>query len=325
MKSTCAATQQGSINNSTLFTRCSLPIALLSGLALFASGCVNNPGFSGGGDLPTPAAMLPPDAPTPADVPDPTLVNFPQSNANAPAVTARAAIVVDSRRGKVLYEKNIDQRMPVASTQKLLLGLMMVEGGNLNKNITVQKSDTWAEPTKMGIATGEVYRKEDLLKAVMVRSSNDIARCLARDQYGSVQAFASAANQRARQLGMNNSYFTNASGLPDPPGQFSTARDLAILAAAAMRQPFIRDAVSTKVMTFRFANGKTSTIYNTNQVLRTFPYCTGAKTGYTNAAGRCLVSTAEAGNKSVIVVVLGSKTPNIWTESQALLQWGLGL
>ena len=324
--------QQGLIDEPTLLTRIASIFVTLAVVATVATGCNSTQSPYAGGDLPeaavfnpSPAGITSPANPSPAAVPQPTLVNHQIGSRNIPNVTAKAAIVVNSRNGKILFEKNIDQRVPVASTQKLLLGLMMVEAGNMNKSITVQASDTWAEPTIMGLKVGETYRKDELLKAVMVRSSNDIARCLARDQFGSVSGFAHAANQKAQQLGMRNSYFTNASGLPDPPGQFSTARDLSILAAAAMRHRFIQDAVSTKSMTFRIAIGQTKTIHNTNQVLRTFPYCTGAKTGYTNAAGRCLVSTAEVGNKSVIVVMLGSKTPNVWTESQALLQWGLGI
>lgn len=92
-----------------------------------------------------------------------------------------------------------------------------------------------------------------------------------------------------------------------------------------MRNAFIRDAVSTKAMTFTHADGRTVPVRNTNKVLTTFPYCTGMKTGYTNAAGRCLVSSASYRGKNVIVVILGSQTPNVWNESQALLQWGLGM
>lgn len=243
----------------------------------------------------------------------------------APNVTAKAAIVVQANTGKVIYAKNADTKRPAASTQKLLLGLLVAERGNLGGNLTVQASDTWCEPTKMGIKTGQVYQRGYLLKTVLVRSSNDIARCLARDHSGSDSAFANAMNQRARRLGMNNSYFTNSNGLPSPPGQYSTARDLSILAAAAMRQPAIREAVQTKSMTFRFSDGRTVPVNNTNKVLRSFPYCTGMKTGYTNAAGRCLVSSASYDGRNVITVILGSQSPQVWTESQSLLQWGLGL
>ncbi len=259
--------------------------------------------------------------------PNPTPVSFggaSRSNASAPAITAKAAILIDNY-GRVLFEKNADTHLPVASTQKLLLGILIAENGNLGQPITIQDADTWAEPTVMGIKTGQVYTREELLRTVLVRSSNDIARALARDHSGSVSAFAGSMNQRARQLGMNNSYFTNASGLPNPAGQYSTARDLSKLCSAALRNPFVRDSIKTKAVVFRFSTGTTKTVYNTNLVLRDFPYCTGAKTGYTNAAGKCLVSSATYNRRSVIAVILGSKSPNVWNESEALLKFGLGM
>jgi D-alanyl-D-alanine carboxypeptidase (penicillin-binding protein 5/6) len=243
---------------------------------------------------------------------------------NAPKITAKAAILIDSH-GRVFYEKNADARLPCASAQKLLLGIMIAERGGLSQPMTIQEPDTWAEPTKMGIKPGQAYIKADLLRAVLVRSSNDIARALARDHSGSVPAFAANMNVRARQLGMYNSHFTNASGLPTPPGQYSTARDLSKLALASARNGFVRDAIRTKGLYFRFPDGTTKPITNTNQVLRSFPYCTGMKTGYTNAAGRCLVSSASYGGKNVYAVILGSKTPNVWSESEALLRYGLGM
>ncbi len=241
-----------------------------------------------------------------------------------PTITAKSAILVDEY-GRVLFEKNADTRRPAASTQKLLLGIIIAENGNLSKPVTIAAPDTWAEPTIMGIKPGEVYTRNELLRTVLVRSSNDIARALARDHSGSVSAFAANMNRKARMLGMNQSYFTNASGLPKPAGQYSTARDLSILGAAALRNPTVRDAVRTKSLTFRFSDGRTKAVTNTNQVLRYFPYCTGLKTGYTSAAGRCLVSSATYNGRTVIAVILGSKTPEVWAESHQLLQYGLGM
>lgn len=280
----------------------------------------------------TPAAPYTPVPANPSqmggDLPAPSPVGYntlsPASNAEKPVINGKAAILVD-RYGRVLFEKNADQRVPVASTQKLLLGILIAESGNLSKPITVADSDTWAEPTKMGIKAGQVYTKGELLKAVLVRSSNDISRTLARDHSGSVSAFAANMNARARQLGMHNSYFTNASGLPKPAGQYSTARDLAKLGMAAQRYAVIRDAVRTPVMTFTYSTGTTKTIYNTNKVLGHHPYCLGGKTGYTNAAGKCLVFFGTKGGKSVTGVILGSKTPTIWQDTEKLLNYGLGL
>jgi len=246
------------------------------------------------------------------------------SASGQPNITAKAAILVDGF-GRVLFEKNADAHLPTASTQKLLLGILVAESGDLGKPITVAESDTWAEPTVMGLKPGEVYTKHELLKAVLIRSCNDIARALARDHSGSEAAFAASMNQRARQLGMNNSYFTNSNGLPSPPGQYSTARDLSRLGMAALRNPYVRDAVGTKAYAFRLASGSTRTLYNTNQVLKNFPYCTGLKTGFTNAAGRCLVSSATANGKTVVAVVLGSTSPTVSVESEALLRFGLGM
>lgn len=284
------------------FTGCRTTVSGIGGVS-------NAPSTSTGSDAPGRTAEL---KPQPSNLPPP------------PTVTAKAAILVDSR-GRVLFEKNSTVRMPTASTQKLLLGILICDSGNLDEVITVSGSDCACEPTKMGIQPGQNYRKGDLLKAVLVRSSNDIARCLARHHSGSVPAFARAMNYKAKQLGMHDSYFTNASGLPTPSGQYSTAKDMVILARAAMARPTIREAVSTRAMVFRFSNGSTKTIYNTNQVLKSNPYCNGCKTGYTNAAGRCLVSSAAYGRKNVIAVVLGSKSPNVWSESDALLRYGLSL
>jgi D-alanyl-D-alanine carboxypeptidase (penicillin-binding protein 5/6) len=121
---------------------------------------------------------------------------------------------------------------------------------------------------------------------------------------------------------MRNSHFRNPHGLTEP-GQYSTARDMAIAARAAYRSPLVRAYASTKSYTFRFNDGRTRYLENTNKVLKTLPYCNGLKTGTTNASGRCLVSSGSLGGRSVIVVVLKSNSPNIWTDSTKLLRWAL--
>lgn len=240
-----------------------------------------------------------------------------------PSINAEAFIVIDPRTGTVLLEKNAHQKRHVASTQKLLSALVLLDG-SLDKTIQVVDSDTWVEPTKMGIQAGERYAKRDLLEAMLVRSSNDIARCLARSHAGSEQGFATLMNRKASELGMRNSHFVNASGLT-AAGQYSTAFDIAIAATHAMNNSFISNTVQTKELTFKFADGRTKVIYNTNKCLRMTPYCVGMKTGYTDPAGRCLVSCGKNGFRRVLVVVLGSKVPDIWTDSVELMHWGLNL
>lgn len=247
-----------------------------------------------------------------------------QANTGFPKVSAKAAILVNGS-GKVLFEKNADTHLPAASTQKLLLAILIAERGNLNAPVTITEADTWAEPTVMGIKAGEVYSRDELLHAVLIRSCNDIARALGRDHSGSEAAFVASLNNKARQIGMTNSYFTNSNGLPSPPGNYSTARDLATLGLTALRYPVIRRITSMRTYTFRMANGSTKTLTNTNQVLKTFPYCTGLKTGTTNAAGKCLISSASYGGKTAVAVLLGGTSPSVWQDSEALLKYGLGL
>jgi D-alanyl-D-alanine carboxypeptidase (penicillin-binding protein 5/6) len=239
-----------------------------------------------------------------------------------PPIVGQSAIVVDVASGRVLYAKNADQPRAVASTQKLITALCVLDAGNVDKTVVVDPSDGSCEPTKLGLKAGEVYSRRELLKVLMVKSANDVARCLARDVGGDQEGFAAVMNRKCAALGMRNSHFRNPHGLTEP-GQYSTARDMAIAARAAYRSPLIRSYTATKAFTFRFNDGRTRLLENTNKVLKTLPYCDGLKTGTTNASGRCLVSSGSLNGRSVIVVVLHSNTPNIWSDSTKLLRWAL--
>jgi D-alanyl-D-alanine carboxypeptidase (penicillin-binding protein 5/6) len=231
-------------------------------------------------------------------------------------------IVVDANSGKILYEKNADQVRPPASTQKLLTALIVAETGFLDRPVTVQSGDTMCDPVKLGIKPGETYQRMDLLRALLVKSPNDVARCLARDNAGGVEAFAQMMNRRALQLGAVHSHFVNPNGLP-VPGQYSSARDLAIIARAAYANPTIRSIVCLPQLVFRYASGRTRELENTNKLLRRLPYCNGMKTGYTDAAGKCLIASGTRPGKDVIVVVLGDSSSRVWRDASALLSWGL--
>jgi D-alanyl-D-alanine carboxypeptidase (penicillin-binding protein 5/6) len=241
-----------------------------------------------------------------------------------PSIVGKAAIVVDSQTGRVLYAKNADEHRAVASTQKLLTGLLVVESGNLDETVTIAKSDTYEEPFKLYLKAGDRYSKRQLLEALLIRSGNDVARALARHQAGSEPAFANLMNQRAAQLGMRNSHFVKSNGLP-ASGQHSTARDMSIVARAAMRHSIIPSITRKTRLSFRYASGKVTTFSNTNKLLAGSPYCFGLKTGYTNRAGKCLISAGTYRNRTVIVVILGSNSTSIWNDSKKLLHWGLGV
>jgi serine-type D-Ala-D-Ala carboxypeptidase (penicillin-binding protein 5/6) len=239
-----------------------------------------------------------------------------------PKTSAASVIVVDANTGKTLYEKNPDQFRAPASTQKLLTALIVAESGFLDRPVTVQPTDTMAEPVKLNIKAGDTYQRLDLLRALLVKSPNDVARCLARDNAGSIEAFAAVMNRRAQQLGAVHSHFVNPNGLP-VPGQYSTARDLALVARAAYANPTIRSIVCLPQLVFRFANGRTRELENTNKLLRRLPYCNGMKTGYTDSAGKCLIASGTRPGRDVIVVVLGDTSSRVWRDASALLSWGL--
>lgn len=246
----------------------------------------------------------------------------PRVSGGIPATGAKSVIMVDARSGQILYEKNADEVRPAASTQKLLTALIVAETGFLDRQVMVEPIDTLAEPVKLNIKPGDTYQRIDLLRALLVKSPNDVARCLARDNAGSIEAFAERMNQRAGQLGATRSHFVNPNGLP-VPGQYSSARDLSMIARAAYANPTIRSIVCLPQIVFRYANGHTRELENTNQVLRRLPYCNGMKTGYTEAAGHCLICSGSRPGRDIIVVVLGDSKSGVWRDASALLAWGL--
>lgn len=239
-----------------------------------------------------------------------------------PKTSASSVIVINVSNGQVLYEKNPDQVRAPASTTKLLTGLIVAENGYLDRPVTVAQVDTFAEPVKLNIKPGDIYQRIDLLRALLVKSPNDVARCLARDNAGSIEAFAEKMNQRAFALGATHSHFVNPNGLPDAR-QYSTARDLSTIARVAYANPTIRSIVCLRQLVFRFANGRTRELENTNQLLKRLPYCNGMKTGYTEAAGKCLIASGSRPGKDIIVVVLGDSHSGVWRDAGALLAWAL--
>lgn len=245
----------------------------------------------------------------------------PVVTAEPPVTNAAAVMLVDASSGRTLYQKNADARRSAASTQKLLTALIIAEAGDLDKPLVFQVEDSYAEPVMLFAKPGDTYTRRQLLEALMVKSFNDVARALARDNAGSVELFAEKMNEKAAELGMTSSRFVNPNGLTEP-GQYSTARDMSRLARAVYRNQTLRGIYSIKVLNFRYASGKVVQLKNTNQVLRGWAPCNGMKTGYTMAAGHCLVSSAAMDGRDVISVVMGDDR-RVWKDSTSLLAWGL--
>jgi serine-type D-Ala-D-Ala carboxypeptidase (penicillin-binding protein 5/6) len=234
-----------------------------------------------------------------------------------PAIHAESYVLIDADTGQTLASKRPDSVRPVASTQKLLTALVVCEDGNLDAPVRIQAADTRCEPTKFGLRPGQVFSRRELLGGLLVKSCNDIAMALARDNAGTIPAFSQRMNYKARSLGATNSQFSNPHGLT-AGSNYSTARDMARIARAAYFNSTIRSFTSRRST---YVGGQV--LKSTNDLLGQMPECNGLKTGYTIAAGRCLVSSASRGGRNVILVQLGTKTRYIWDDGRMLMNWGL--
>jgi len=254
------------------------------------------------------------------ELPEPQSWNGPE----APSVFGQYAAVLDGRTMQFYHKKNAHVRTPVASTQKLLTALVICYEGELDRLIEVPQEVLRIEPTLVGVKPGELYSRRQLLTALLVRSGNDIAAVLAHGSAGSVEGFVEKMNAFARGIGMSDSNFSNPHGLP-AAGQYSTARDIAIAAYEAYQVPDIREMVSLRSYDFVFNDGTVRTIYNTNRILGELEGCNGMKTGFTYAAGNCLVSSVSLDGRDRIAVVIKSARPQVWEDSKRLLEWALDL
>lgn len=242
----------------------------------------------------------------------------------APEIHGRYAAVIDGRTLQFYHAKEAGTRTPVASTQKLVTAQIVCAAGDLDGYAEVPGVVEEIEPTKIGIQPGERYTRRELLHSLLIRSGNDVAATLAIDNAGSIEAFAGKMNRFARSIGMRDSHFVNPHGLP-AEGQHSTARDMAIAAFEAYQVPEIREIVRKKTHPFVFNDGSERVLYNTNKVLGRLPGCNGMKTGFTYAAGNCLVSSAQVEGEDRIAVIIKSDGAHIWEDSRRLLEWSLGL
>lgn len=229
------------------------------------------------------------------------------------AVSAKAAILMHADSGRVLYEKNADEHMLIASTTKIMTAIVVLEHCELDDLVEVDSRSAGIEGSSMYLKAGESYTVEDLLYGLLLVSGNDAASALALHVADSMEEFAELMNSKAAELGMTESSFKNAHGL-DEEGHYSTARDMAKLAAYCMgNEDFARIAG-----TVSHTVGE-QTLVNHNRLLREYDGCLGLKTGYTMAAGRTLVTCAERDGARYVCVTLND--PDDWDDHKALYDW----
>jgi serine-type D-Ala-D-Ala carboxypeptidase (penicillin-binding protein 5/6) len=242
------------------------------------------------------------------------------SEAQPPALYAASAILTDRESGRVLYEKNAHQELPVASTTKIMTALIVRDRLSLSDKVTISPQAAQVGEQEVGFSAGEVVTAEDLLWSLIVLSANDAAEALAEQVAGSGQAFAELMNKKASQLGLKESHFMNPHGL-DVPGHYSSSHDLAILARELLADPVLaKMAAATKHDIAGPPGQPPRTLWSHNEILTQYQGADGVKTGYTAGAGFCLVASATRAKKHLISVVLNS--PHRATDVTAMFDYG---
>ena len=239
---------------------------------------------------------------------------------SASAISAKSAILIDSNSGRVLYEHNSYEQLPMASTTKIMTGLLACESGKLNKSVKVSAFASGTEGSSLWLKIGGKQTLENLTYGLMLKSGNDAAVAIAEYLGGSIDAFALLMNKKAREIGAVNTNFENPHGL-DSDGHYTTAYDLALIAREAMKNDTFRKIVSTKTYSIPMEGEKWDrALKNHNKLLWQYEGCTGIKTGFTKKCGRCLVSSAKRNGRELICVTLNA--PDDWKDHSYLLDYG---
>lgn len=234
------------------------------------------------------------------------------SKSDEPKLNSRAAIVFDRTSKTVIYGKNIDEKRAMASTTKIMTAIIVLENGNLSDPIEVCKKAANTGGSRLGLKENDKITLNDLLYGLMLRSGNDAAVQIAIHLGGSVEGFAELMNNKAKELGLKNTNFVTPHGLDDP-NHYTTAYELAVLTDYALNIEKFAEIVNTKTTTINI-NGNPVTINNTNELLGYLNGVDGVKTGFTNNAGRCLVTSTTRNNWQIISVVLGADTKKFRTK-----------
>lgn len=234
-------------------------------------------------------------------------------------VSAESALLLDANSGCVLYSKNEGARLPMASTTKIMTAIVAIESGDIDRVVKVSEKAVGVEGSSVGLKAGEELTLRDLLYAMLLESANDAAAAIACEISGDIPAFAGLMNAKAKQLGLENTHFENPHGL-DGESHYTTASDLARLAAYCMENPQFAGIVSTRKATISNADSNVRWLVNHNKLLRMYDPAVGVKTGFTKKSGRCLVSAAERDGMKLIAVTLNA--PDDWNDHMRMLDAG---
>lgn len=224
------------------------------------------------------------------------------------SVSARSAVLIEQKSGRILFQKNAFEVRRIASITKIMTAILAIESGKLNEMVTVSNRAVRAEGSSIYLKPGEKIKLEDLVYGLMLRSGNDAAVAIAEHVGGSLEGFVFLMNQKAEEIGMTKTHFANPHGLDDSKEHYSTAYDMALLTKYAMMNPTYEKIAGTKVHRAPNLNEKWDRVWkNKNRLLtEKYKYTTGGKTGYTKLAKRTLVTTATKGDLDLIAVTLNA-------------------
>ena len=238
---------------------------------------------------------------------------------SAEAISAKSAVLIDGASGRVLYEKNAHEKLPMASTTKIMTGLLACESGKMEEIVVTSPVASGTEGSSLWLKIGEKQTLENLTYGLMLKSGNDAAIAIAEHLCGNISAFSLKMTQRAQKIKAFNTQFKNPNGL-DEDGHYTTAYDLALISREAMKNELFRKIVSTKKYSIPLEGEEWDrALTNHNKMLWRYEGCNGVKTGFTKKCGRCLVTSAER-NGSLICVTLNA--PDDWNDHTELLNYG---
>ena len=292
------------------------PIAALLALAIALTGATARPTAASAQEGSVPAPVW--DASLSGEICLPAESASPDSPPGS--ISAKAAVLMEAQSGELVFSKNPDVPLPMASTTKIMTALVALEQISPTTAVTIPAEAVGIEGSSVYLCEGETLTMEELLYALLLASANDAAVAIAIAVAGSVEAFADLMNRKAAALGLTDTHFVNPHGL-DAEGHHTTARELAIIARAALENARFREICATRRKAIPL-NGapRGRWLLNHNKLLSMYPGCIGVKTGYTKKTGRCLVSAAEREGVTLIAVTLGA--PDDWQDHTAMLNFG---